>query len=75
MTETKIGKGEAQIEPGDAEEEDHSLKMPPGKILAPDFDALDIRDGVYETQTSPQTNKISNVKLSPIDDQKEENLE
>ena len=31
------------------DEEDSSLKITGNKILAPDFDALDIRGGVYET--------------------------
>lgn len=58
-TETKKDSNNPLEHTGE-EENDNSLKAIPGKILGPDFDALDIRDGVYGTQASPQN---KNVKL------------
>ena len=57
------------------EEEDNSLKVPPGKILGPDFDALDIRDGVYGTKASPENKKTKREKLSPSGASKEAQLQ
>ena len=56
---------EQPLEQTGGEEEDNSLKIPPSKILAPDFDALDIHDSVYGTQASPENKKGKHPKLSP----------